>query len=304
VPEGDTVWRTAHRLDQALSGRVLTVSDLRWPSLATVDLRGATTTEVVARGKHVLQRLDSGVTLHSHLRMDGQWRVAATDQVTVGELRQDRIRAVVGTAEWTCIGTRLGMLDLVATADEGTLVGHLGPDLLGPDWDLSTALTNLRRDPRRAIGEALLDQRLLAGIGTLYDSESLFLQRIHPWTPVGELDDSALEHLVERAHQLLQVNAGRAVQSTTGSLRNGETAYVHARSGRPCRRCGSGIRVAMIGQAPQDRTMFYCPACQGGLAPTDDGRPQRPMGSTGGGKQASRTPKGPGGRSSGYRPTR
>ena len=82
------------------------------------------------------------------------------------------------------------MLDLVATADEGTLVGHLGPDLLGPDWDLSTALTNLRRDPQRAIGEALLDQRLLAGIGTLYDSESLFLQRIHPWTPVGELDDS------------------------------------------------------------------------------------------------------------------
>jgi endonuclease VIII len=231
--------------------------------------------------------------------------VAVTDQITVGALRQDGIRAVVGTAEWTCIGTRLGMLDLVATADEGTLVGHLGPDLLGPDWDLATALTNLRRHPERAIGEALLDQRLLAGIGTLYDSESLFLQRIHPWTPVGQLDDSALEHLVERAHRLLQANTSRAVQSTTGSLRPGETAYVHARSGRPCRRCGSGIRVAMIGQAPQDRTMFYCPACQGGLAPTDDGRPQRPMGSTGGGRQAGRaTPKGPGGRSSGYRPSR
>ena len=82
MPEGDTVWRTAHRLHQALAGHVVTVCDLRWPSLATVDLRGATTTEVVARGKHVLHRLDSGVTLHSHLRMDGQWRVAATDQVT------------------------------------------------------------------------------------------------------------------------------------------------------------------------------------------------------------------------------
>ena len=219
MPEGDTVWRTAHRLDQALAGRVLTVSDLRWPSLATVDLRGATTTEVVARGKHVLHRLDSGLTLHTHLRMEGQWRVAATDRVTVGELRQDRIRAVVGTAEWTCLGLRLGMLDLVPTADEGTLVGHLGPDLLGPDWDLPTALANLRREPQRAIGEALLDQRMLAGIGTLCDSESLFLERVHPWTPVGELDDSALEHLVERAHRLLHVNAGRAVQSTTGSLR-------------------------------------------------------------------------------------
>lgn len=292
MPEGDTVWRTAHRLDQALAGRVVTVSDLRWPSLATVDLRGATTTEVVARGKHVLHRLDSGVTLHSHLRMDGQWRVAATDKVTTGELRDDRIRAVVGTSEWTCIGTRLGMLDLVPTADEGTMVGHLGPDILGPDWDLPTALANLRRDPGRAIGEALLDQRLLAGIGTLYDSESLFIQRIHPWTPVGELDDSSLQRLVTRARRLLEVNSHRAVQSTTGNLRPGETAYVHARSGRPCRRCGSGIRVAMIGQAPQDRTMFYCPSCQGGLAPTDDGRAQRPMGSSGAGKQPARTPRG------------
>ncbi len=185
VPEGDTVWRTAHRLHLALAGHVVTVCDLRWPSLATVDLRGATTTEVVARGKHVLQRLDSGVTLHSHLRMDGQWRVAATDQVTAAELRNDRIRAVVGTSEWTCIGARLGMLDLVPTAGEDALVGHLGPDILGPDWDLPTALANLRRDPQRAIGAALLDQRLLAGIGTLYDSESLFIERIHPWTPVG-----------------------------------------------------------------------------------------------------------------------
>ncbi len=288
MPEGDTVWRTAHRLHLALAGHVVTVCDLRWPSLATVDLRGATTTEVVARGKHVLQRLDSGVTLHSHLRMDGQWRVAATDQVSAAELRNDRIRAVVGTSQWTCIGARLGMLDLVPTAGEDALVGHLGPDILGPDWDLPTALTNLRRDPQRAIGAALLDQRLLAGIGTLYDSESLFIERIHPWTPVAELDDHALERLVERAHRLLEVNSRRAVQSTTGSLRPGETAYVHARSGRPCRRCGQGVRVAMIGQAPQDRTMFYCPTCQGGLGPTDDGRAQRPMGSTGGGKQAGR----------------
>ena len=163
MPEGDTVWRTAHRLHLALAGHVVTVCDLRWPSLATVDLRGATTTEVVARGKHVLQRLDSGVTLHSHLRMDGQWRVAATDQVTAAELRNDRIRAVVGTSEWTCIGARLGMLDLVPTAGEDALVGHLGPDILGPDWDLPTALTNLRRDPQRAIGAALLDQRLPGG---------------------------------------------------------------------------------------------------------------------------------------------
>jgi len=279
MPEGDTVWRTAHRLDQALAGSPLLVADLRWPSLATTDLRGATTLEVISRGKHILQRLDTGRTLHSHLRMEGQWRVEATPQVTPRQLAGDRVRAVLGTADWTALGLRLGMLDLVPTADERTLVGHLGPDLLGPDWDPSLAVANLRREPRRALGAALLDQRNLAGIGTLWAAESLFLEGLHPWTPVGEVDDDALAGVVERAHRLLSASRHQAVQTSTGSTRRGETSYAHARSGRPCRRCGGSIRVAMIGDPPQERTMFYCPGCQGGLGPTDDGRAQRPLGS-------------------------
>ncbi|GAA1238093.1 DNA-formamidopyrimidine glycosylase family protein [Oryzihumus leptocrescens] len=279
MPEGDTVWRTAHRLDQALAGSPLQVADLRWPSLATTDLRGATTLEVISRGKHILQRLDSGRTLHSHLRMEGQWRVEATPQVTARQLAGDRVRAVLGTADWTALGLRLGMLDLVPTADERTLVGHLGPDLLGPDWDPSLAVANLRREPGRALGAALLDQRNLAGIGTLWAAESLFLEGLHPWTPVGEVDDDALAGVVERAHRLLSTSQHLAVQTSTGSTRRGETSYAHARSGRPCRRCGGSIRVAMIGEPPQERTMFYCPGCQGGLGPTDDGRTQRPLGS-------------------------
>ncbi|HET7661670.1 MAG TPA: DNA-formamidopyrimidine glycosylase family protein [Oryzihumus sp.] len=279
MPEGDTVWRTAHRLDQALAGSPLLVADLRWPSLATTDLRGATTLEVVSRGKHILQRLDTGRTLHSHLRMEGQWRIEATPQVTPRQLAGDRVRAVLGTADWTALGLRLGMLDLVPTADEHTLVGHLGPDLLGADWDPSRALANLRREPGRALGAALLDQRNLAGIGTLWAAESLFLEGLHPWTPVGEVADDALAGVVERAHRLLGASRHQAVQTSTGSTRRGETSYAHARSGRPCRRCGGSIRVAMIGDPPQERTMFYCPGCQGGLGPTDDGRAQRPMGS-------------------------
>jgi len=279
MPEGDTVWRTAHRLDQALAGSPLLVADLRWPSLATTDLRGATTLEVISRGKHILQRLDTGRTLHSHLRMEGQWRVEATPQLTPRQLAGDRVRAVLGTADWTALGLRLGMLDLVPTADERTLVGHLGPDLLGPDWDPSLAVANLRREPRRALGAALLDQRNLAGIGTLWAAESLFLEGLHPWTPVGEVDDDALAGVVERAHRLLSASRHQAVQTSTGSTRRGETSYAHARSGRPCRRCGGSIRVAMIGDPPQERTMFYCPGCQGGLGPTDDGRAQRPLGS-------------------------
>ena len=283
MPEGDTVWRTAHRLDLALAGSLLTVCDLRWAALATVDLRGDRTIEVVSRGKHLLHRLESGRTLHSHLRMDGQWRIGVTSEASPARVAHHAIRAVVGTAEWTAIGRSLGMLDLVRTDDEGTVVGHLGPDLLGADWNLDRAIGNLRRQPARPIGAALLDQRNLAGLGTMYAAEALFMQRQPPWQPVGEMTEASLRALVFRARRLLDANRRNAIPSTTGSSRRGENTSVHGRSGRPCRRCGAGVRVAMIGDAPQDRTMFYCPACQGGLGPTDDGRPQQPLGAPRGG---------------------
>ncbi|HYQ34171.1 MAG TPA: Fpg/Nei family DNA glycosylase, partial [Lapillicoccus sp.] len=116
------------------------------------------------------------------------------------------------------------------------------------------------------------------GVGTLYAAEALFLERVHPWTPAADLDPATVAAVVDRAHTLLDLGRRHAVQTTTGSQRRGETAWVHARSGRPCRRCGETVRVAMVGEAPRDRTMFYCPRCQGGLAPTDDGRRQRPLG--------------------------
>lgn len=279
MPEGDTVWRTAHRLHQALAGECLSRWDLRWGELATSDLTGATTTEVVSRGKHILQRLDRGLTLHSHLRMEGQWRIDDTAGLTGRALRNPQIRAVVGTDRWTAVGLRLGMLDLVPSSDEASLVGHLGPDVLGPDWDLDAAVANLRGTGATPIGAALLDQRNLAGVGTLWASESLFLEHLHPWADAGSLDEQTLTALVVRAHRLIDAARHHAVQSSTGVRRLGETSYVHGRSGRPCRRCGEGIRVAPIGQPPQERTMFYCPRCQGGLGPTDDGRRQQPLGS-------------------------
>ncbi len=279
MPEGDTVFRTAARLHQALAGAPLTTSDLRWPELSTLDFRGSSTLDVVSRGKNILHRLDNGVTIHSHLRMEGQWRVEATSAVTGRTLANRQLRAVVGTETWTALGARLGDLHVVATDDEASLVGHLGPDVLGPDWDPEEAARRVRASPH-TVGAALLDQRNLAGVGTLYAAESLFLERLPPWTPAADLDESATAALVQRAHQLLDRGRRHAIQTTTGSDRWGETAFVHARSGRPCRRCGNTVRVAMIGEAPRERTMFYCPTCQGGLGPTDDGRPQRPLGST------------------------
>ena len=171
------------------------------------------------------------------------------------------------------------MLDVVPTDREVDLVGHLGPDLLGPDWDLDVAVANVSSTPV-AVGAALLDQRNLAGIGTLWAAESLFLERLHPWTTADQLVPEAVRSLVSRAQRLLDTARHHVVQASTGIRRKGEETYVHARSGRPCRRCGSTIRVAMIGPPGRERTMFYCPTCQGGLAPGDDGRTQAPLGSS------------------------
>lgn len=280
MPEGDTVFRSARRLHQALAGRPLTVCDLRWGQAATLDLTGRDTLEVIPRGKHILHRIEGGWTIHSHLRMEGSWRILASRDATPRRLAADGIRAVVGTAQWVCLGVRLGMLDAVPTDREATLVGHLGPDVLGPDWDASAVLTNLLATPKRPIGEALLDQRNLAGVGTMYAAETLFLERTNPWAAVDLLATEDLAKLIRRAHRLLHANVEHAVPSTTGSRRRGQEKYAHGRSGLPCRRCGEPVRMWPIGAPPRDRTMFYCPRCQGGLAPEDDGRPQAPLGTS------------------------
>ena len=260
MPEGDTVWRTAQRLHQVFAAELLTRCELRWPELSTLDFTGQHTVEVVSRGKHLLHRLDSGWTIHSHLRMEGQWRIEGA-----GARPNVQTRALLATARWAALGQRLGMLDVVRTAEEHTLVGHLGPDLLGPDWNPVLASANVTRGV--SIGAALLDQTNLAGIGTLYAAETLFLERVDPWTPPATLPEAKLEAIVQRAHRLLDHHRHYAVQSSTGNRRRGENTYVHGRAGRPCRRCGNTVRVAMVGPATRERTMFYCPSCQGVTSP-------------------------------------
>ncbi|GAA4403959.1 Fpg/Nei family DNA glycosylase [Fodinibacter luteus] len=283
MPEGDTVHRTADRLHRALAGRVVEHAELRWPSAPDVDLAGSRTIEVLARGKHLLHRFDAGSTLHTHLRMEGQWRVEHAGPDTRRALRRPDVRAAVVTDTWSAVGLRLGMLDLVPTAREHEVVGHLGPDVLGPDWDLELVTGRLTAS-ERFVGDLLLDQRVLAGVGTFWASEVLFLERVLPWTPGRDLDPGRVRRVLDRLHALMALARRTGWQSSTGVQRNGEEAYVHARSGRPCRRCGDTVRVAVTGAAPRERTLFTCPTCQGGLAPTDDGRPQRPLGSRGRGR--------------------
>ena len=257
MPEGDTVWLAARRLHEALAGTVLQSSDLRVPQLAAVDLAGVTIDAVVPRGKHLLFRLDDGRTLHTHFRMEGSWHLYRPgDRWRGGPAHQ--VRAVLRTREWIAVGYRLAEVDLVPTADEGRLVGHLGPDLLGPDWDLQEALRRLGSRPDREIADALRDQRALAGIGNIYACESLFLCGVDPFRAVADVPD--LAQVVLTAHRLLRRNAPRASQSTTGDERRPH--YVHGRNRRPCRRCGTPIRTRAQGAAPYERITYWCPSCQ------------------------------------------
>ncbi|MFB7419250.1 Fpg/Nei family DNA glycosylase [Streptomyces sp. NPDC056121] len=266
MPEGDTVLQTARRLHTALAGQVLIRSDLRVPRFATADLTGRTVLDVTPRGKHLLTRIEGGLTLHSHLRMDGSWKVYAPGERWTGGPGH-QIRAVLGNATRTAVGYRLPVLELLRTADENKVVGHLGPDLLGPDWDAITALRNLLRDPARPLGEALLDQRNLAGIGNVYKSELCFLLQVTPWLPVGDLPDTTAARLPELAKKLLEANRDRPARVTTGSGRPGQRLYVYGRAPRPCLRCRTPIRVADQGDGSRERPTYWCPSCQHGPTP-------------------------------------
>ncbi|MEU5365783.1 DNA-formamidopyrimidine glycosylase family protein [Streptomyces sp. NPDC005925] len=264
MPEGDTVWQAARRLHIALAGKMLIRSDLRVPRFATADLTGRTVLDVTPRGKHLLTRMEGGITLHSHLRMDGSWKVFAPGERWSGG-PSHQIRAILGTADKTAVGYRLPVLELLRTTDEHRAVGHLGPDLLGPDWDAELALANLLRNPARPLGEALLDQRNLAGIGNVYKSELCFLLGVTPWLPVGDLPAERAAKLPELAKRLLEVNRDRPVRVTTG-LR-GQDLFVYGRAPRPCLRCRTPIRVADQGDGSRERPAYWCPTCQTGPTP-------------------------------------
>jgi len=261
VPEGDTVWRAARLLDDALSGHPLVASDLRVPAFATTDLSGSTVVETVSRGKHLLTRVtgDHGaVTLHTHLKMEGGWRVLRPGQRWPRPAHTARVVLTTDTA--VAVGFQLGIVEVLPTDREPDVVGHLGPDLLGPDWDPDEALRRLHEQPDRPVKAALLDQTRLAGIGNMYANELCFVSGVAPGTPVEQVPD--LRRMVLRAHQMLDLNRRRAQQSTTGDLARGRQFWVYNRTGEPCRRCGTRVVRTLLGPEGAERTTFACPRCQ------------------------------------------
>jgi endonuclease VIII len=262
MPEGDTVYATAHRLTEALGGATLTKGELRHPRLATADLTGRTFTRAASVGKHLFLRFDDELSLHCHLGMDGSWRVYDRRPPI-----NHRVRAVLATAEKYALGQSLLEMALVRTPDEKRLVSHLGPDLLAPDWSdthHAEAVRRLTADPNRELGDALLDQRLLAGVGNVYKSELCFLLGVSPWTPVSAVD---VEKAVSLSRQLLVRNALRPTRNTTGDPRRGRETWVYGRQRTGCLRCGGRVRVANQGAAARERVTYHCPHCQPGAHP-------------------------------------
>ena len=273
MPEGDTLYRTATVLRDVLLGRTVTASRARPGGAHMGRVVGARIDRVDAQGKHLLVGFDVGLTLHTHLRMNGSWH-----RYRPGEWwRRSPSRAVcvieVPDAVAVCFDAPVVELIETRALAIHPALSALGPDLLAADPDIEAALGRLRAPDRRLVpvGEALLDQRIMAGLGNVYRSELLWEAMLSPFVPLAEVGDDTLRGLVARGATLLRANRDTPNRVTTpdalggppgsGGPRRGMRAVnVYGRSGRPCPRCGSAISTMVFGELP--RRVFWCATCQ------------------------------------------
>jgi endonuclease-8 len=265
MPEGDTIFRTAAVLRDALLGQRLTVARAQpRPGLGRVPdlsrLVGAEVTSVESHGKHLLIGFSNGLTLRSHMRMTGSWH-----RYRPGETWRRPARyasAVLETDRSVAVAFDAPVIELLSDADRrrSRPLTELGPDLLGAEFDMDEALRRLRERGSDELGNALLDQRAVAGIGNVVKSETAFIKRADPWAPVSAFSDDDLRRILATARRLLQSNTGGGARVTTGDPRRGQQLWVYGRAARPCRRCGGLVRRARQGEFA--RTTYWCPRCQ------------------------------------------
>ena len=265
MPEGDTIFRTATVLRRALSGGVVRKAYAQpGPGLPRVPdlsvLVGSTVDRVDARGKHLLIGFSGGRWLRTHMRMKGSWH-----RYRPGEpwrLPARRAVCVLETDVAVAVCFDAPVVELLTDAELARHEGlrSRGRDLLAAEPDLDEAVSRLRARASVPIGEALLDQRVAAGIGNAIKSEALFMERLDPWAPVSSFSDDELRAVLARAAALLAANTGGGRRVTTERRSPGESLWVYRRAGRPCRRCGALIRARR--QGAQARTTYRCPSCQ------------------------------------------
>ncbi|HZS15476.1 MAG TPA: DNA-formamidopyrimidine glycosylase family protein [Candidatus Dormibacteraeota bacterium] len=245
MPEGDTIWRTAAALRRRLDGH--TVTSAR-PARTLGRLGGRRITGVEPVGKHLFIRFDNGLSLHTHMRMDGAWHVYAP-----GERwrRPERLaRAVLETDDTVAVCFLAPLVELVR--DGSNSVGHLGPDVLGEGFDVQVVAQRARASRFGTLGEVLLDQRVCAGIGNIHKCNSLWQLRLDPWRSVADTDDATLAELFATARDRIRRSAVARGFAPAPA--------VHGRGGRPCPRCGTPISVRAQGE--QARLTYWCTRCQ------------------------------------------
>jgi endonuclease-8 len=267
MPEGDTITRAAAALHRALAGRVVTAFATGLAPLARVDddtpLAGRTIEHCRSMGKHLLVTFSGGLVLRTHMRMHGSWHLYRPGERWQRTPRAARIR--IDTDAWVAVAFDVPVAEFVREADlrRHRPLAMLGPDLADPAYDRADALARVAASGNRAIGEVLLDQRVVAGIGNVLRSETLFVAGVHPDTPAERLNGSDVARLLDVAAELLQRNArpdAFPTRNTTGRRAPGEALWVYQRTGQPCRRCGSLVRSAARGL--EARRVYWCPACQ------------------------------------------
>lgn len=271
MPEGDTIFRTARTLQRALAGHVVTAFEAQLAGVAVVDRRapvtGRTVDRVESRGKHLLIVFSGDLVLRSHLRMHGSWHIYRPGERWRAPQRDARV--VIATAEWIAIAFNVFDAELLTMAeiDRHTRLSALGPDLLAEAPDMAEARTRVRASGARDIATALLSQHAAAGIGNVYKSELLFLERLYPFTPLASVSDETIDALLARARHLLQLNVAESPAAggqrfgrvTTGRLNPRERLWVYGRAGEPCFRCGAPVRSE---SETGGRRTYWCPSCQ------------------------------------------
>jgi endonuclease-8 len=263
MPEGDTIHRAARALHAHLAGK--TVLGFRSNKILTRDLPGRRVEAVEAFGKHLVVRFDDGRAIHSHMQMTGAWHLYRPGERWRKSPGAARVVLEVGPpsgpVEVVAVCFAAPIVELVVAGPDRTpdVVAHLGPDLLSPDFDVDEAVRRLRARGAMPIGVAVMDQTALAGIGNVYKSEVLFVTGVDPFELVDALDDATLSTIVKTARRLLWSNLRGGPMRTT-RRGDGPKLWVYRRSGLPCLKCGTTLRMERQGE--QARSTYWCPRCQ------------------------------------------
>ncbi|MGA8290701.1 MAG: DNA-formamidopyrimidine glycosylase family protein [Acidobacteriaceae bacterium] len=274
MPEGDTIFRSARALHRALAGKTIARFETAYAHLASVDddkkVAGRTVERVEARGKWLLMYFSGDLILVTHMRMNGSWHL-----YRIGEKwrrpRKD-MRVVIETADWSAVGFAVPVAEFHCAQSllRKTMISALGQDLLKQDFDVAGVLAEMQEHADEQIAEVLLNQRVMAGVGNVYKSETCFMCEVNPFREVRTLDPKQLEKLVFTARKFLALNVAEdahgeistyaGLRRTTHTSNQSARLWVYGRRGEPCRRCGALIE--MRKQGVSARTTFWCPVCQ------------------------------------------